>query len=229
MKKIETLEDLVKAVGGLAKHFSKAAEHHEKLHKAHAEKAEHHEKLFKAHLAHHEFVKAKHEAMDDGDVHKAYFGKVAEIHKAKADHHEALHKTHKEISDLHKAHAEHLKETAEAMEDGDKAAKAAAGAPAASGDKTASGGGVAEMVEETKTALVKKALASLTDDPEVAKAIQQMVLKGVQDALGDKIVPDGIRVVTPGVPAGLTPVLRKGQQDIDTKGVDPALVDMVAQ
>lgn len=208
---LKTIEELAKAAEGLAEHFSKAAAHHAAL-------AEHHKGM-------HEFAKAKHEAMADDDVHKGYFGKVAELHKAKHE--------------LHKAHSEHLSGMC-ATQKGIapptiKAADSAAPAPVADPNVPATGG-VEAMVKETTTGLVKSALQMIQTDPTVQDEIRKMVLEGVKSALGNQIVPDSVRQVLPTppgeIPQGLKAVYRKGQPQIgeadDVEKVDPSLRELVA-
>ena len=62
--------------------------------------AEHHDSLSAEHADMHKHTKAKHEAMDDTDEHKAFFGKLA-------SHHEKCMK-------LHKSHSEFMHAAAEA-------------------------------------------------------------------------------------------------------------------
>lgn len=216
MKKLDTIEKLAKAIGGLSEHFKKAAEHHEKLHKAHLAKAEHHKSLHEVHKAHQAFVKAKHESMDDGDVHKTYFGKCADMHAAKAEHHESLHKVHSEIAEAHKAHADHLNELASATDGEEKNAAAGNGA---SKDKAAGAPGstVESMMSSTVDALVQKALAELDSNETVKNKIQEVVLTRVNEALGSKIVPDHVRGAMPS--DGLRLVQRGNGADAPTPPV----------
>ena len=220
MKKLATIEDLAKAVGGLASHFTKAAAHHRAVSDAHSALAE-------VHKGHHAFVKAKHEACADDDVNKAYFGKVAEVHAAKAAHHMTK-------AALHKAHAEHLdgmaSELTEEKAAGAPAAAPAAGAPKAAGapETPAAGSGVGAMIEKTTSALVEKALAALDTDPKVQERIQQIVLERVDAALGKAVVPDGVRGALPTPPGGGTHLIpRAGSAPVDSSAVDPTLQKMV--
>jgi hypothetical protein len=228
MKKLETIEELAKAVGGLQEHFKKAAAHHAALEKVHADLAE-------AHKAHGEFCKARHEAAGDDDVNKTYFGKAAAFHTAKSVAHTAK-------SALHKAHAEHCASMADSMSGGDKAAKdttqktaasdppAPAPAPTTQDQALADGkSGVEAMMKETTTGLVKSALQMLKEDPYIQEQIKMIVLDGVRSAVGNEIQPiPGIHK-TIGPPQGLTAVTRKGQPEIpDAEKVDPALADMVS-
>ena len=219
----KAMQAFAKAVSGLATHFKKAAEHHKALSEAHGARAV-------AHKAHHEFLKAKHEAMDDGDAHKAYFGKAAELHKAIADHHDNKCK-------LHKAHADHLEALADSMADVDKAFKAegvgtekvaAGGTQAAEPSKGTANAeeprGVQAILDKTIDGLVTKALAALDTDPRVAEAIQKTVIERVQSELSNKIVPDGVKSVLPGMPPNLQLIPRAGSEgQVNTAAVDPAL------
>jgi hypothetical protein len=219
MIKLEAVDELVKAVGGLASHFHKAAEHHDALHKHHTEMSS--------------YAKSKHDAADDADVHKAFLGKVAEHHAAKAA--------------LHKAHHEHLKAMAAECDKSLKAvgtegtvditktnatpAAASAAAPAAAADPVvAASEGVKGMMDTTVAALVQKALSSLKDDPKVAEEIQKIVLEQVQAALGGKLIPSDVRGVLPAA-VTLDPrpnlIPRAGQSIAAAPvSVDPELADL---
>ena len=203
----KTIEGLAKAASGLSQHFKKAAVHHKSVSETHTALAE-------AHKAHGEFCKAKHEAMDDGDVHKTYFGKCAALHAAKAAHH--LTK-----SALHKAHAEHLDGLADSFGAEPEAVKVAA-VKAADND----GKGVEELIQKTTDSLVTKALEALNNDPKVAERIQEIVLNRVNAALGDKMVPDHVRGVISDRP-GIRLVPRPGDAPISTEGVDAKLQKFV--
>lgn len=196
------IEKLHKAVEHLHDHLEKAAAHHGELHKVHTQKAEHHEKLSKAHEAHAAFLSAKHEAMDNEDVHKTYFGKAADHHKLKAAHHGELHKLHKAAADSYKAHSDSAQEAASGVGEAlGKTAKAAGtattmGDPAGKAKAAAennNGKGVEKMIQDTTDALVTKALESLNSDPKVTERIQEIVLQRVNAALGDKIIPSQAR------------------------------------
>jgi hypothetical protein len=202
MKKLETIEDLVKAVGAFAGHFKKASAHHAALAAAHG--------------AHAEFCKAKHEAMPDDHEHKAYFGKVAAHHTVKAA--------------LHKAHSEHLEEMANAIpEEKEAAVKVAAAEEKKEIPITPSSDGVAELVKKTTDELVTKSLEMIKTDPTVQETIKEMVLKGVREALGEKIIPDGVqatfRTVAPS--PGLKLIPRPGSAPIEAGNMDPSLQKMV--
>lgn len=215
------LEGLAKAMGSFGQHLKKAAD----FHKA---KAAAHEKLAAAHSAHHEFAKARHEGMDDGDANKGYFGKVASLHKAKAEHHAAL-------ASLHKDHAAHC----DGMSDGlseekvQSAFKALLGEPATAAPGTttapapAAGGNgngsaspaapkaqsVEDLVKETTTGLVNESLNMLKTDPTVKEEIKKLVLEGVKAALGSQVVPDGVTLINRGLPEHLKSVVRPGQPE----------------
>ena len=215
--KLEKLEDLTKAVGGLAAHFKKTADFHKAA-------GEHHTAMAEACKAHGEMCQAKHDGMDDGDANKAYFGKAASHHLGKAAHHAAL-------AELHKGQAAHSDTMGDAMgEDGKAAAaKAAVTTPAAEpGKAPVAGGSVESMVAETTHELVKNALEMVNNDPSVKEEIRKMVLHGVKTALGEKVVPDGIHLLLPDAPdKGTRLVQRAGGPDVNTEGVDPMLKTMI--
>lgn len=239
---MKDLEGLQKAMAGLGTHFGKASAHHMALHKCHSAMA-------KAHEGHATMCKAKADALDEGHVDKAYFGAAHEMHKAMAGH-------NAEVADHHKAQADHCT-ACQASMDGAAAEKAAGAAPAVatatapkyiSMGKNAEGvelfklddsaapapaaaaatGSVDEMIETTKKALVAKGLASMTDDPDVAKQIKEIVLKAVSQALGDKIVPTNVHGVMPlDMPSGPTIVQRPGGAPIDTSKVPAEFAELV--
>ncbi len=208
MIKYETVADLAKSMGGLHGHLVKTAAHHVAMSDAHA--------------AHSAFAKAQADGMADGHEMKATMNDIA-------DHHD-------KCSKLHKAHADHCTSCAADVETA-PTAKAAGGNPvsetvaAAAAPPAAAApasDGVAEMLEQTKVELMKKAMASLKDDPTVAAELQKMVLEGIRAALGDKLVPDKVRGAVPEIPARFTPVPRDGGAPIDTSAVDPQFLHLVS-
>src|SRR6266705_656339 len=213
MKKFISIEGLAKGFAGLAGHFTKAAAHHEAMHKAHA--------------GHAIVAKAKHDGMDDGDVHKAYF-------KAVADHHE-------EMAKLHKAHADHHAEMAKATgdeEDGDKAVKAAAAAAAAvtepgtalnAADLNVS---VGNLMKDT----VAEAVKSLKEDSSFKDLFKAAVLEEVKRQLGQQLEPTDVKVIIPsnvpgaggsGAGVGVIPIARPGSAPLDTSEVPATLLHLV--
>jgi hypothetical protein len=221
----ERVERLHKAVGHVHGMVKAMAEHHEKLHKVHAEKADHHEKLHKAHAEHAAFISGKADGLDDEHVDKAYFGKAAEIHKLKASHHEALSKLHKAAADDHASHSAALEKTHGEMSSYlGGATKTAAAVPAAGNggvNKAADGAGIDEMIQKTTDNLVNKALEQLNSDPKVTERIQEIVLQRVNSALGDKVMPDHVRAV---MPPGVRLVPRDGgptQAQLDSANESP--------
>ena len=94
--------ELQKGAGGLSEGFQSSSGFHKAM-------AEHHDAMAKEHYSH-AVVKAHHEAMENEDVHKAYFGKVA-------DHHKAMAERHTKAAQGHKDEAERLDAAAKAMRD----------------------------------------------------------------------------------------------------------------
>lgn len=228
-------EDLAKVGAGLAGHFTKAAAHHDGLHKAH-------DALHKAHAEHAAFVKGTHDAMDDGHEMKGYMAKAHEHHTAKAAHHKAL-------SDMHKAHAEHLASLAKDFSDSGAHEMPAgkteqpvltktepAAPPVTPAEPVAAAPtGIDAMVKETTAGLVKKSLEMLNSDTAIQDEIRKMVLEGVRSALGNKLVPTEVHSVLPDIPQrsrpgntdGLQLVPRAGGPEIDTKDVPHELRQLV--
>ena len=214
MLKLDTIDGLAKALSGLANHFKAMAGHHDAMHKAHTEMGA--------------YAKAKHAAMADDDVNKAFMGKSA-------DHHEAMAACHKAASD--QCMGTHVSMGASE----DDAAKAAAAATLAKAQadeaaRIAAGGapittptGVEDMIKQTTTGLVKKSLEVLNTDPDVANEIKRMVLEGVRNALNGEIVPDGAHRVFKQAPTGQRPTLlpRPGSADINKDDIPAELQDMV--
>ena len=220
IEKVDVGEGLKKMHKAIAAHFHKAAAHHDAMAALHKDMGEH--------------CKAKCDSMDDGDVHKAFFGKSASHHVAKAD--------------LHKAHGDHLRAAATeleahaAEEDKEKAQKAAGvdpGAAAAAAGSTSSAAvassadpnansqtSVDAMIRETTQGLVKTSLEMLKTDSTVQDEIRKMVIEGVRTALGDKTIPDHVRVIGPAAPQGAT-LIGRDSKPINTDNIDPKLADMV--
>src|SRR6267142_2565256 len=197
MKKFLTVEDLAKGFEGLAGHFKKAAAHHEAMHKAHA--------------GHAAVAKAKHEGMDDGDVHKAYF--------------KAVHEHHDEMAKLHKAHADHHTEMAAAVDEGeDKAAKAAAvGAAGTATDptKVLSNTDINASVGALMKDTVAEAVKALKEDTSFKELFKAAVLEEVKKQLGQQVESPAARATIPSAPpnSGVIPIVRPGGAAIDTKDV----------
>lgn len=188
--KIENIADLEKMSKGLASHFTKAASQHKDIASAH-------EKMAAAQTEHAAFAKGKADAMDDGDVMKAYMTKAADVHTASATHHSSLAKAHQALAEQHTELAANVLE-------GKAATAKAAGDPAPTGNPTptpagdlAAGTGIAAMLEKTTDGLVAKALETLNTDPKVSEQIQQIVLARVNEALGSKLQPTKISSVIP--------------------------------
>ena len=187
MKKFDTVEDLAKAAGHLAGHFGKAASHHQAMAEAHAG-------LNKEHTEMSAFHKGMHDALDDGHEQKAFHKRMHEHHATKAAHHDSLHK-------LHKAHADHMEEMAKAY--GEEKA-AAGGRPAAKAagttDPAAEPVGVEGMIAKTVEAILTKSLSTVETSGKVEEMVERMVVERVNKALGNHIVPDGVRGTIPSNP-----------------------------
>lgn len=210
MLKLETPADLEKFAKGLGSHFAKAADAYEQV-------AGHHATVAKAHGDHATLVKAKADALPDDHVDKAYFHKVAEHHVVKAAHHEELNKLHKALAEQHDGMSASLT--------GDKSTKAAEGTTVQD-PSPKTGEGVNALIDSTTERLVAKALEAIDTDPEVKKKIQETILNKINDALADRVRPDG---VTGALPTRPTVVPRSGgQQDlIKAEGVAPELQHLV--
>lgn len=187
MKKFDTVEDLAKAAGHLAGHFGKAASHHQAMADAHAG-------LNKEHTEMSAFHKGMHDALDDGHEQKAFHKRMHEHHATKAAHHDLLHK-------LHKAHADHMEEMAKAYGEekaaaGGKPTTKAAGAT----DPTAEPVGVEGMIAKTVEAILTKSLSTVETSGKVEEMVERMVVERVNKALGNHIVPDGVRATIPSNP-----------------------------
>jgi hypothetical protein len=92
----------------------------------------------------------------------------------------------------------------------EKAAAAAAGAtiPVTTG--------VDDMLNKTVNNLVEKAFAAMSEDPTVAKRIEDFLLEKVNAALGNKMVPTDVRAALPD--GQLVP--RPGQATLPTAAND---------
>ena len=205
--------ELQKGTGGLSEGFAKSSGFHKAM-------AECHDGMSKAHSDHHAVVKAHHEAMDDGDVHKAYFGKVADHHKAMAEH-------HAKAAQGHKDEAERLDAASKAMHD--PAALIPAPAPApnkAAGTVEGASQGVDTMINSAVEKITSEALKTLETSPAVKDAIERAVVERVNAALGNKIMPDGARLTPPSDDPVIKLMPRPGQE-IPVEGLDPALADFV--
>ena len=230
MKKYDSIEDLAKAFGGFAGHFRKAAAHHDGLAKVAEEKAAKHDSVAKAHADHSAFLKAKEEGADDGDAMKAYFGKASELHKAKAEHHEAMAASTREIAKLHKARGAEHAEFADALDGGgDGKAKKAAAAAGASKNAPVSGGGdaIENMIETTMQAVLAKSLEAIETSGKIEEMVEMLVLKRVNERLGNAPEPTLARGVLPDSRERLTLVPRPGGKAVDTDGTDVEMKRLV--
>ena len=207
-------------------HQTKLAEHHEAL------KADH-EKMEQEERDQAKKAEALHEGMGDDNELKASQAQKAAYHKSRADAEKSMASHHEGLAKEHRAHAEALKAQIDTM----KTVAAEWGGHAIV--KVASGGveipipppgepgtGVAAMIAETTQALTKKALSTLDSDPAVQDKIREMVLKGVSEALGDKIIPDRVAGIV--APPGFRMVPRAGQQAPTGASVDPEFEKMVS-
>lgn len=191
MKKFDTVEDLAKAAGHLAGHFGKAASHHQAMADAHAG-------LNKEHTEMSAFHKGMHDALDDGHEQKAFHKRMHEHHATKAAHHDLLHK-------LHKAHADHMEEMAKAYGEekvagGGKKPPAGTGKAAAAGAEGDQPNGVEGMIAKTVEAILTKSLSTVETSGKVEEMVERMVVERVNKALGNHIVPDGVRATIPSNP-----------------------------
>lgn len=224
--KLTTPADLEKFSKGLKSHFHKTAAIHKTI-------AEHHSNMAKAHTEHAAFAKGKHDAMDDGDVMKAFMGRVSAHHEAKAAHHTSLHKAYTNMNEENKELADSIEEhTPIQTSTVQGAAKAAGSEPdpaavaAAAATANAAGTGIGDMLDKTLDGLLKKALETLNSDPKVAEKIQELVLEKVNEALGNKLQPTAVNGV---IPPGRA-ITRTGQPQI-VKGIEnvaPELQDLCA-
>lgn len=187
MKKFDTVEDLAKAAGHLAGHFGKAAAFHKAKHESHS--ADH-----KEHTEMSAFHKGMHDALDDGHEQKAFHKRMHEHHATKA----AFHKTH---ADAHQGYAEHLDSMAKAYGE-EKAASGGRPAAKAAGaaDPAAEPVGVEGMIAKTVEAILTKSLSTVETSGKVEEMVERMVVERVNKALGNHIVPDGVRGTIPSNP-----------------------------
>lgn len=208
---------------GLKSHLQKTADHFKAI-------ASHHADIAKAHTEHAAFAKGKHDAMDDGDVMKAFMGRVSAHHEAKAAHHGNLHKAYTNLAEENKNMADQVVEqqpvqtatiqgkAAGAAEPGAAGGTAAAGSgaqPAAASEPT----GVESMISKTVDGLVAKALDTLNNSPEIANKIQSILVEKINQVVGDRILPSSVAGVVPGAPASVT---RVGQPVVSKAADVPA-------
>ena len=199
LEKAETAGDLAK---GLVSHFHKAAEHHAAMHKAHAEHAG--------------FLKGKHDALDDGHEMKAYV-------KAQADHHTAM-------ADMHKAYGEHCMKLAD-EEGATKAVKATETKELSKTEEkkdptTVATDAVSGAVDKAMEAVMAKVLETISTSGKVEKMVEDVVLAKVNEKLGNKTVPDGVRGVFPQTPPEGLLIPRSGET-VNTTSVDPMMKMLV--
>lgn len=226
MFKLDNPQELVKAGAGLGSLFARQALSLEKSYTINKASAERHADAEKRHRsaadAHEKFAKHAQEQADGmGEDHemKAHMVESAKLSKAQAEIEKAFADAEHAESLAFGEQADSLKAEIDSMKAlaNDWGAAMPITKAASSGTTTANvganGGGVAAMIQETTEALTKKAIESLDSDPAVQEKIREMVLKGVQQALGDKIIPDRVSGVT-GFPPGVQPVYRPGQQPV---------------
>lgn len=218
MEKITLSDDLAKAFKGLVGHFKKAAAHHKAL-------SEHHDGIAKVHDGHHVFHKASSDACDDGDHMKAVHADHAAFHKAKAEF-------HKGAASLHKAHAEHLGELADAYDVSDKAAGASGPGAAAASAATLAGKGenAGELAKSGELADFMKGvisdafgdLAKTADFKDAVKGmIREFAIKQTQAALENTAAP----LVGRSVPAEASEELRKKDLTLVPRAGAPSFED----
>lgn len=212
MKKLESLEELVKAAGHLASHFKARAAHH-------TAKAAAHESSVTEHTEMEAFHKGMHDGLDDGHADKAYHKRMSEHHAQRKAHHGTLHKLHKDMAARDEEMAGHY---------GEEKAAAAGSVAKTTPPAEPVAGGIEGMVAETTKGLVAKSLEMLQTDPTVQDQIRKMVLDGVKSALGDKIIPDATRGVTPSsAPDGVRLIPRGTGAPIEKTKVDASHEDML--
>lgn len=195
--KLDSIEALAKAHSGLGAHFKKMADHHDSLSKAHGE--------------HSAFLKGKHDAMADDDMHKAFFHKAAE-------HHDGLHKMHKAASEHYSGMADELSDKAADDKDlGKTAAGAATTEPAKVGEVVNIGEFLQKQIAEGLTDLGKAA--------DFKDMVNDFLRKIVKEQLGQTIVPSATKAVgTTADPATL--VARPGEKL--PENMDKAIADAPA-
>jgi hypothetical protein len=198
--KPEELEELQKAAKKtLASHFAKSAVHHEKV-------AANHEKAAESHAAMCEACKADVGTEEEG-------GKVTPgpITKALGAHHKEMAAHHEKMAKAHSAHAEHLAKMAEShdKEEADKTVKAErqAGDPAPA-NKTAGAGDAKPADAFSLGADLAAGFAEYRKSDEYKGMISGLVKAEIQKALGDKVIPDGVKLAD--VKGGLNAVPRAG-------------------
>lgn len=208
MKKLESLDDLLKAAGHLAGHFSKAAAHHSAY-------ADAHSKLANEHTAMSAFHQGHADAAADDSADKAMHKRHAEHHATKAAHHTTLHKAHKDYAD-------HLSSVAAAYGE-EKAAAATSVAKTEPADSPS--GVVADIFKGMAGDLTTMTQDMIKNDPTVKEMLRKSIAEAIGSALGNKIQPDNVHAVHPSqapdeaVLAHLNLVPRAGQPRIEKASV----------
>jgi hypothetical protein len=197
--KPEELEELQKAAKkSLASHFAKSAVHHEKVAASHEKAAESHASMCEA---------CKADVGTDEEGSKVTPGPIT---KALGAHHKELAAHHEKMAKVHTAHAEHLAKMAEShdKEEADKTVKAAreAGDPAPA-NKAAGDPKPGEAF--SLGADLVAGFAEYRKSDEYKGMIAGLVKAEVQKALGDKVIPDGVKLAD--VKSGLNVVPRAGE------------------
>jgi len=180
-EKLVLTGDLAKGFTGLVGHFKKTAAFHKAA-------ADHHEKLSKAHAEHNAFHKGKAEAMDDGDAMKSHVAKVAEHHATKAAHHAELHK-------LHKAQSDHCQEMADAYDVSDKAA----GGEAIKGEKTGITLVPADISKSTND-LIAAAIQDVQKEETFKKLVMEIVAARLKEELKKTLEPTAASAIAAKTP-----------------------------
>ncbi len=172
MKELKTVEDLAKAAGQLAGHFTKNAAFHTAA-------AGHHNTM----KAHHEgqaaFHKAAHDAMDDGHEMKAHVGKVHEHHVAKAAHHGAM-------AAAHETYAEDSNKIAAAFGSEPEVKKTEAVAVV-----TGEGNDIMTLLKQA----FSDNIAAIKDSPEFKEMVKGLAMDQVRALFGNKVNSDGARKI----------------------------------
>jgi hypothetical protein len=182
--------------------------------------AGHHEAMHKIHSEMHGMCKAKHEAMDDGDVQKGFIGHMASHHGASASEHKDAKEN---CAQCMKAVEDQLKKVTPI-----EGAPAAAAAPSATDAVAKAGDAVTGMIDKTMEAVLAKSLETISGSGQIEELVQTIVLNRVQEILGAKTVPTAARGVLPDVPGGMAAKLvpRTGSAPIDTANLDPEMVSV---
>jgi len=234
MLKLDNPQDLAKAGQALGSLFARQAASLEKSYELNKASATRHVEAEKRHRAaadvHEKFAKHSQEqadGMDNDHEMKAHLVESAKLARAQADIEKAFADAEHADSIDFQSQADSLKADMDSMKSMasewgatvtiTKTAGAPVAAAAAAAAGAAAGGnltGVEAMLQETTATLVKRTLDSFENDPTVAETIREVVIKRVQEALGDQVQPTRVNGIMPGYPQGVRPVFRPGQEPV---------------